>query len=111
MQFGKNDYLCEKNNMNDIHRIINDKSIKVEDKYKDLRAKTVFDFCDDYESVFEKIYGFPLLDPEDELRKMKENSGYNAFAIVGYACFIEDEEFQVAIIKIFADEFTAVFNE
>jgi hypothetical protein len=98
--------------MNDIHRIINDKSIKVADKYKDLRAKTVFDFCDDYESVFEKIYECsPLLDPERELRKMKENSEYNAFAMIHYADFIEDKEFRVAIIKIFANEFAAFFNE
>jgi hypothetical protein len=83
-------------------------------KYGDLRKKTVFDFCEDYDSVYEKIYDVTPLSKEGKERKLRlysEDATKNASAMIEYAEFVGDIEFQRVIEKEFFYELDSLFNE
>jgi hypothetical protein len=81
-------------------------------KYGNLRAKTIFDFCKD-DSILGEIIGH-IRRPDEKQRYIEyfeKNPGNNASTMICYAEAVNNEELVVAIRKEFADELSSLFNE
>lgn len=81
--------------------------------YKNLKGKTVFDFCTD-ETVLEEVLPFiPSGIDRDQYLKdyWAENPAQHAFSFIDLAEGIKDDELAKEAERQFAKELSAYFNE
>lgn len=81
--------------------------------YKNLKGKTVFDFCTD-ETVLEKVLPFIPLGV-DRAKYLKdywaENPAQHAFSFIDLAEETKDEELKQEAERQFAEDLSKYFNE
>lgn len=77
-------------------------------KYKDLKNKTIYDFCDD-EKVTDEL--MLLRNKEEFLTRIKEDPLFNAFTLLDLAEKIGDDKLIAEVEKQYKKELEEFFDE